>query len=142
MKNMKKAEHLQWIYDRLVNEYNENPNFDYMIRLRDIIADMHEQETPKEKWTQTPRPKPIEIDESQKLTSTQLKTLEFDVAIARNNYPSWRLGQTYFNVLYQYYPELADSIRSTEYDPFYVDDFTAMMQPKIDLFKSRITKTE
>ena len=33
-----------------------------------------------------------------------------------------RLGQTYFNVLYKYDPELADQIRGTETDPFHRDD--------------------
>ena len=34
---MKDSEHLQWIHDRLVNLYDENPNYDYMVRFREII---------------------------------------------------------------------------------------------------------
>lgn len=34
-------------------------------------------------------------------------------------HPSWRLGQTYFNVLYDMRPVLADQIRTTDLDPFY-----------------------
>lgn len=36
------AAHLEWIHERLVKVYNENPNFDYMHRLRKIIGDLHE----------------------------------------------------------------------------------------------------
>jgi hypothetical protein len=36
--------------------------------------------------------------------------------------PLWRLGQTAFNVLYEVAPDLADEIRATELDPFYLDD--------------------
>lgn len=32
-----------------------------------------------------------------------------------------RLGQILFNVLYQLYPELADNIRGTQYDPYYIN---------------------
>ena len=35
---MKDSEHLQWIHDRLVNAHGENPDVDYLIRLRGIIA--------------------------------------------------------------------------------------------------------
>lgn len=33
----------------------------------------------------------------------------------------WRSGQTYFNVLYDIRPDLADLIRATELDPFHDD---------------------
>lgn len=29
--------HLQWIFDRLVNVHHENPNYDYMHRLKEVI---------------------------------------------------------------------------------------------------------
>ena len=32
------AEHLRWLYDRMVHMYNENPNFDYMHRLAKIFG--------------------------------------------------------------------------------------------------------
>lgn len=35
--------------------------------------------------------------------------------------PSWRLGQTLFNVLYDVRPGLAGLVRGTEFDPFYTD---------------------
>jgi len=34
---MTTKEFLTWIYNRLVNVYGENPNLDYMIRLKTII---------------------------------------------------------------------------------------------------------
>jgi len=34
---MKTKEFLIWIYERLVNVYGENPNVDYMRRLKTII---------------------------------------------------------------------------------------------------------
>lgn len=42
-----------------------------------------------------------------------------DVLRATNEHPTWRLGQTYFNVLHQKRPDLADKIRGTYLDPFY-----------------------
>lgn len=34
---MSDTEFLQWLHDRLKNVHGENPNVDYMIRLREII---------------------------------------------------------------------------------------------------------
>lgn len=34
-------------------------------------------------------------------------------------YPEWRIGQSFFNSLYIMYPEIADEIRGTKYDPFH-----------------------
>ena len=34
---------------------------------------------------------------------------------------NWRRGQTYFNVLYDLRPLLADEVRGTGHDPFYLD---------------------
>lgn len=33
----KDRKHLQWLYDRLKNVHNEDPFFDYMLRLKEII---------------------------------------------------------------------------------------------------------
>lgn len=33
----KDIKHLTWIYERLVHVHNENPNLDYMIRLKQIV---------------------------------------------------------------------------------------------------------
>lgn len=44
---IKNSEHLQWIHDRMVNVYSENPNADFLVKLREIIAKekIHERET-------------------------------------------------------------------------------------------------
>ena len=36
--------HLQWIFNRLVMKYGENPNYDYMIKLKKIIDEWSEPE--------------------------------------------------------------------------------------------------
>jgi len=36
--------------------------------------------------------------------------------------PSQRKGQAYFNLLYRFRSDLANSLRSGPYDPFYNDD--------------------
>ena len=41
----KDSEHLQWIHDRLQHVYHENPNFDFMHRLREIIETVKKSET-------------------------------------------------------------------------------------------------
>jgi len=35
--------------------------------------------------------------------------------------PKWRLGQTYFNTLYDMNPDLANHIRGSNIDPFHND---------------------
>lgn len=46
--------------------------------------------------------------------------LNLTVKLKREN-PNWRTGQTYFNTLNQVRQDLADAIRGTNLDPFYVD---------------------
>jgi len=38
------SEHLQWLHNRFVNQHNESPNVDFLIRLREIIEEEAEQE--------------------------------------------------------------------------------------------------
>lgn len=38
--NQEGLNHLQWIFDRMVNVHNENPNYDYMIKFKDIITEI------------------------------------------------------------------------------------------------------
>lgn len=33
----KDANHLEWLFERMVNVHGENPNYDYMIRFRKVI---------------------------------------------------------------------------------------------------------
>lgn len=39
----------------------------------------------------------------------------------KHQYPEWRVGQTYFNVLRDMAPELAERVREENCNPFYVD---------------------
>lgn len=63
---------------------------------------------------------------------------EYDVAVlnALVDHPEWRRGQTYFNVLYDLDPDLANEVRGTEFDPFYNDsicpDFARWLYEKVD----------
>lgn len=41
---------------------------------------------------------------------------------AKREHPEWRLGQTYFNVLHDCNPKLANRIRGGAVDPFYKDE--------------------
>ena len=56
-----------------------------------------------------------------KLNNKQLTEYILKCEEIREEYPQWRKGQTYFNVLYDMYPEIAEEIRATAYDPFHVD---------------------
>jgi hypothetical protein len=40
----------------------------------------------------------------------------------KENHIHLRLGQRFFNYLGKVYPKIADEIRGTQIDPFYVDD--------------------
>jgi len=44
---------------------------------------------------------------------------------------SERVGQAFFNILYVNYPEVADSIRGSEYDPFHLDSVSDATQDKV-----------
>jgi len=41
---MSKSEHLQWLHDRIVNVYGESENVDFLIRFREIIKDIKDEE--------------------------------------------------------------------------------------------------
>jgi hypothetical protein len=43
------------------------------------------------------------------------------VGRAQQAHPEWRYGQTLFNVLQEYEPDLARGVLAEELDPFYVD---------------------
>ena len=56
----------------------------------------------------------------------KLNTLEFEehkerVHLVMRDFPQLRLGQAHFNKLYEFYPELANEIRGTKNDPYYLD---------------------
>ena len=73
-----------------------------------------------------------------KLTPEQVNKLKGDVLItARLLHPEWREGQAYFNLLAKDYPEIAEKIRGTEYDPYYADHMKNP-QERIDKFLNYI----
>ena len=41
---MEDSEHLKWIHDRIVNEYGESKNIDFLIKMREIIIMLEKQE--------------------------------------------------------------------------------------------------
>lgn len=43
-------------------------------------------------------------------------------------HPKWRVGQCAFNALLTCYPALAEKVRGTDADPFYVED--PMVDPR------------
>lgn len=55
------------------------------------------------------------------ITLVEFSNYLYAVERACHEHPEWRLGQTYFNILFRMDPVLADSIRSGKLDPFYLD---------------------
>jgi hypothetical protein len=39
---MRDSEFLEWLYDRLIYQYGEDPDVDFVLRLKDIITKMQE----------------------------------------------------------------------------------------------------
>ena len=52
-----------------------------------------------------------------------LRKVQIDFAYSHAHSPQnrWRMGQTYFNVLHEVSPDLANQIRGRSLDPFYND---------------------
>ena len=68
------------------------------------------------------------------LSEKEINELKVKVLIeAPLLFPSWRKGQAYFNYLYQLHPDVADEIRGTEYDPFYLNS-------RIEKFLNKISE--
>lgn len=44
---------------------------------------------------------------------------------------SERIGQAFFNILHVNYPEVADSIKGSEHDPFYLDLVSEATQDRV-----------
>lgn len=57
-----------------------------------------------------------------KLTNKELDEVLNLAAKMIVKYPQFRIGQSFFNSLYELHPQIADEVRATEYDPFYNDD--------------------
>ncbi len=41
---MTNSEHLQWLHDRIVNVHGESENVDFLIKFREIIKDIKDEE--------------------------------------------------------------------------------------------------
>lgn len=54
-------------------------------------------------------------------------------------HPDIRIGQALFNVLYEYFPELANTVRATDADPFEAKEYT---DPRVTKFYDKIVKQE
>ena len=68
------------------------------------------------------------------LSEKEINELKVKVLIeAPLLFPSWRKGQAYFNYLYQLHPDVANEIRGTEYDPFYLNS-------RIEKFLNKISE--
>jgi len=68
-----------------------------------------------------------------KLSKLEISLVEnYSFVLSKKN-NSWRRGQCFFNALLIMFPEVAEFIRGTEYDPFYNNDI-------IDKCKAKITK--
>lgn len=65
---MTNAQHLQWIFDRMLFKHGESANYDYMRRFGDIIDEMRESEEEPEDEEAC---EPGEYD-SEKLTAADL----------------------------------------------------------------------
>ena len=52
-------------------------------------------------------------------------------SVVRAEKMSERIGQAFFNILYVNYPEVADSIRGSDYDPFYLDSVSKATQDRV-----------
>lgn len=53
-------------------------------------------------------------------TSESFQDYMLAVQLRRDKYPQERVGQRYFNELLEYRPQLAEQVRGTKNDPFYV----------------------
>lgn len=58
----------------------------------------------------------------------RLETFFMEASKAQRLHPTWRAGQTYFNVLADLRPDLADQVRGTDLDPFYDTRIAAFME--------------
>jgi hypothetical protein len=73
-----------------------------------------------------------------KLTIEELTWLH---SLVNNKPKEWRIGQAYFNYLFQINPDLANKIRETQYDPFYADH-TSNSEERISNFLKYISDVE
>lgn len=56
-----------------------------------------------------------------KLTPTQAIEVQVLASTMREKHADLRKGQSFFNALYEMYPDIADEVRGTPVDPFHKD---------------------
>lgn len=66
-----------------------------------------------------------------KMTERQYDDMVRHVALTRHEYPSLRYGQYTFVVLYERFPNIAEQISDTEYDPFYRNDLLPLFYRRL-----------
>lgn len=54
-----------------------------------------------------------------KLTKEQVEEVFRKSRENIERFPQWRIGQSFFNTLWDMHPDIANEINGTEYDPFY-----------------------
>ena len=57
------------------------------------------------------------------MTQEEINNVTESIEINMEAFPNWRRGQTFFNVLEAFYPEEAEKIRATKYDPFHSESY-------------------
>lgn len=55
------------------------------------------------------------------LTKDEVIQVEIKCGDMMQKNKSWRYGQAFFNALHTLFPDQANEIRGTQYDPFYID---------------------
>ena len=64
------------------------------------------------------------------------------VEVYRQQNPQWRYGQALFNTLDLRYPSVADRVRGTDIDPYYIDDSNPNKQELLNKFFEYITQRD
>ena len=78
---MTNSEHLQWLHDRIVNVYGESENVDFLIKFREIIKDIKDEEDIKY-IKENIRPNFFSPSEQQVMNSDTLFLMSFSVIFA------------------------------------------------------------
>ena len=57
----------------------------------------------------------------EKITQKELREVRKKQVELQKKYYDWRKGQCFFNALHMLFPDIANSIRRTKYDPFHTN---------------------
>jgi hypothetical protein len=71
-----------------------------------------------------------------------MKFTEYKHFFDIGKYPDeWRRGQTAFNFVFDTYPDIANELRATEFDPFYNDSRLPAFWEQVEkLYKEQVEK--